>query len=59
MSAERSIQKFLVICLGQLVSLVGSGMTSFALGIWVYQHTGSITRFALISLAAMLPGIVS
>jgi len=58
MSAERSIQKFLVICLGQLVSLVGSGMTSFALGIWVYQHTGSITRFALISVAAMLPGIV-
>jgi DHA3 family macrolide efflux protein-like MFS transporter len=58
MSGERSIHKFLVICLGQLVSLVGSGMTSFALGIWVYERTGSITRFALISVAAMLPGIV-
>ena len=33
-------------------------MTSFALGIWVYQRTGSITRFALISVCVMLPGIV-
>ncbi len=53
-----SIRQFLFICVGQLVSLVGSGMTSFALGIWVYQRTGSITRFALISVSAMLPGIV-
>ena len=33
-------------------------MTSFALGIWVYERTGSITRFALISVCVMLPGIV-
>lgn len=57
-ATQSSINKFLVICFGQLISLVGSGMTSFALGIWVYQHTGSITRFALISVCEMLPGIV-
>ena len=57
-ATQGSISTFLVISLGQLISLVGSGMTSFALGIWVYQHTGSITRFALISVSAMLPGIV-
>jgi hypothetical protein len=49
---------FIVIWLGQLVSLVGSGLTSFALGLWVYERTGSVTQFALISLFAVLPGII-
>ncbi|MBZ5494592.1 MAG: MFS transporter [Acidobacteriia bacterium] len=52
------MRSFLVIWFGQLISLVGSGMTSFAVGIWVYQRTGSITRFALISVSVMLPGII-
>lgn len=41
-----------------MVSLIGSGLTSFALGISVYQRTGSVTQFALISVFIMLPGIV-
>ncbi|MGH2416294.1 MAG: MFS transporter, partial [Microcystaceae cyanobacterium] len=49
---------FIVIWLGQLVSLVGSGLTNFALGVWVYQQTGSATQFALISLFATLPTVV-
>ena len=49
---------FNVIWFGQLISLVGSGLTSFALGVWVYQRTGSVTRFALISLFTLLPGIL-
>lgn len=48
---------FLVIWAGQLVSLLGSGLTAFALGVWVYQRSGSVTQFALISLFATLPGI--
>lgn len=43
---------------GQLVSLVGSGLTRFALGVWVYQQTGSATKFALIALFASLPGLL-
>ncbi len=49
---------FLLIWFGQSVSLVGSGLTGFALGVWVYQRTGSVTQFALISLFTTLPGIV-
>ena len=49
---------FALVWFGQLVSLFGSGLTSFALGVWVYQRTGSVTQFALISLFAQLPGIV-
>ncbi|MCP4402060.1 MAG: MFS transporter [bacterium] len=46
---------FTIVWFGQLVSLVGSGLTSFALGLWVYQRTGSVTQFALIALFTVLP----
>lgn len=57
----RTIQKmgvFILVWLGQLLSLLGSGLTSFALGIWVYQQTGSITQFSLISMFSILPSIL-
>jgi MFS transporter, DHA3 family, macrolide efflux protein len=53
-----SMRPFLVIWFGQLISLIGSGLTSFALGVWTYQRTGSVTRFALITFFGALPGIV-
>jgi MFS family permease len=46
---------FLVIWGGQLVSLIGSGLTSFALGVWLYQNTGSSTLFSLFYLFVSLP----
>jgi MFS family permease len=49
---------FILIWLGQSISLLCSGLTGFALGVWVYQQTGSITRFALIALFTTLPGII-
>jgi MFS family permease len=48
---------FIVVWLGQLVSVVGSGLTSFALGVWIYERTGSATQFALVGLFAVLPRI--
>ena len=54
---SRGMRAFIIIWLGQLVSLVGSGLTGFALGLWVYQHTGSVTQFAFIGLFTVLPGI--
>jgi hypothetical protein len=53
-----SVRTFLWMWLGQTVSLVGSGLTRFALGVWVYQQTGSATRFSLILLFSVLPAIV-
>lgn len=41
-----------------MISLTGSGLTGFALGVWVYLRRGSVTEFALISLFTSLPGIV-
>jgi hypothetical protein len=52
------IWTFTLIWSGQLVSVIGSGLTSFALGIWVYQRTGSATKFTLIALFTQLPNLV-
>ncbi|MCT7989057.1 MFS transporter [Laspinema olomoucense] len=49
---------FLIVWFGQLISLIGSGLTNFALGVWVYQRTGSVTQFSLILLFGLLPSIV-
>jgi len=52
------MQAFLTIWFGQVVSLLGSGLTGFALGVWVYQRTGSVTQFALILFFGSLPGLL-
>lgn len=52
------MQTFTIIWFGQMISLIGSQLTNFALGVWVYQRTGSVTQFALISLFTSLPMIL-
>lgn len=54
----RGVSIFILVWLGQLVSLSGTRLTSFALGVWVYQRTGSATQFALIAVFAVLPYIL-
>lgn len=54
----RGMRAFTIIWLGQVVSLCGSALSSFAVGVWVYQRTGSATQFALIALFASLPGLL-
>lgn len=45
------MRTFTLIWLGQLVSLLGTGMTRFALLIWAYQQTGEATTLALLESA--------
>jgi MFS family permease len=47
-----------LIWLTQVVSLLGSGLSGFALGVWTYQTTGEVTELALMMLSNTLPGIV-
>lgn len=49
---------FTAVWLGQLVSLIGSGLTTFAVGVWVFEQTGSSLLFALILLFRTLPGLL-
>lgn len=55
---DAGLRTFFWIWLGELVSLLGSRLTSFALGVWVYQTTGSATSFALNLFFIMVPGII-
>jgi MFS family permease len=49
---------FLILWFGQSISTIGSGLTSFALGLWIYEQTGSVTQFALIALSSILPRLL-
>jgi DHA3 family macrolide efflux protein-like MFS transporter len=48
---------FSIVWLGQLVSMSGSGMTRFALTIWVYEETGEATALALVAIFSFAPAI--
>ncbi|QYK51523.1 MAG: MFS transporter [Anaerolineales bacterium] len=52
------MRTFLAIWAGQVVSLVSSGMTGFALGLWVYEQTGQATPFVLIALFNAIPPFI-
>jgi MFS transporter, DHA3 family, macrolide efflux protein len=55
---SKSLTRFLIVWSGQLISSIGSGMTAFALGIYVFQKTNSATTYSLIILAAFLPSFI-
>lgn len=52
------MRTFSVIWFGQLVSSLGSGLTGFALPVWVYQKTGSAEAFGLLFFAATVPTVL-
>ncbi|MEL7034329.1 MAG: MFS transporter [Cyanobacteria bacterium J06592_8] len=52
------MQTFFIIWLGQVVSVLGTYITDFALGVWVYQETGSITQFAMTVVFMHLPNLM-
>jgi MFS transporter, DHA3 family, macrolide efflux protein len=51
----REMRIFILIWIGQIVSVTGSGLTNFALNIWVFQKTESVTQFAVLVLCNTLP----
>jgi len=57
-SAPKNMRSFLVIWIGQLISILGSGLTGFALAVWIYEKTGQATPFALTVLFGSLPSIL-
>ena len=49
---------FSVVWFGQIVSVLGSGMTQFALAIWAWQTAGQATGLALVVFFGHFPRIV-
>lgn len=51
------MRTFIIIWFGQLISTIGSQMTNFAISIWVWELTHSVTAMAWVGLASQLPRI--
>ncbi len=49
---------FTIVWLGQLVSVLATGMSGFALTIWVYEKTGSATALGLMQVFYITPFLV-
>ena len=55
MKRNNDLKTFLIIWFGQFVSLVGTGVTRFAVLIWAYQQTGAATTLALLGFFMFVP----
>jgi len=49
---------FVLVWLGQLVSVLGSSLSNFALDVWVYQQSGSVTQLSFLILFTTLPLVI-
>ena len=58
MNKKKGLNKFYLLWSGELVSSIGGGLTSFGLGVYVFQKTGSVTSTAMITLLAFLPTLL-
>ena len=58
MDRKRNYRRFLLLWAGELVSSIGGGLTSFGLGVYVFEQTGSAANMALITLLAFLPTLL-
>ncbi|WP_452299632.1 amino acid adenylation domain-containing protein [Microtetraspora fusca] len=54
----RGLGGFYTVAIGQLVSMVGSSLSSFGLGVWTFQRSGAVFDFALVTMLALLPTVL-
>lgn len=50
--------KFILLWIGELISSIGGGLTSFGLGVYVFGQTGSAAAMAMVTLLAFLPTLI-
>lgn len=50
--------RFLLLWLGEFISAIGGGLTSFGLGVYIFQQTGSASGMALVTLLGFLPTLL-
>jgi MFS family permease len=55
LSRPSGLFAFTLVWLGQLVSVLATQMTHFALTIWVYQKTGSVTALGAMQVFTLIP----
>ena len=55
---KSNFNMFLLLWSGELIASIGSGLTAFGLGIYVFQQTGLASSVSLITLLAFLPNML-
>ena len=58
MKQKSNFNKFLLLWFGELVSSIGSGLTAFGLGVYIFKVTGSAASMALVTLLGFLPSLL-
>ena len=57
-AAPEGMRTFVIIWLGQVISIAGSSLTNFGLGVWIFQQTGDAMPFTLTVLFGSLPRVL-
>lgn len=55
---ETGMRAFLIVWTGQLVSVIGTTVSGFALQFWVFLETGSVTELAIVAVAFTVPAAI-
>lgn len=55
---KSNFSKFMLLWAGELISSMGGGLTSFGLGVYVFNQTRSAGSMALVTLMAFLPSLL-
>lgn len=58
MKSNTNLRKFILLWAGELISSIGGGLTSFGLGVYIFQQTGSAASMALVTLLGFLPTLL-
>ena len=58
MKGNSNLRKFILLWSGELISSIGGGLTSFGLGVYIFQQTGSAASMALVTLLGFLPTLL-
>lgn len=58
-SPAPSLALFLWVAFGQFVSIIGTGLSGFALGIWIYQQTNSVSLLGIITAFSLVPSLIA
>ena len=58
MKTGKNFRKFLLLWSGELISSIGGGLTSFGLGVYIFQQTGSAASMAVVTLLGFLPTLL-
>lgn len=57
-NSKNLFNRFLLLWSGEFISAIGSGLTSFGLGVYVFEQTGKASATAIVMLLAFLPTLI-